>query len=89
MYAIAEFGSTSRCTADKYSDRDLLVVCKKEFQSILYGRYSNNGYSVSLLTPEQLYYMKKRGALFIQHLKIEAKILVDADGQLARFFEFM
>ncbi len=85
MYAIAEFGSTSRSSSDKYSDRDLLVVCNKNKQSVLYGRYSLRGYSVSVLTPEQLIYMKRKGSLFIQHLKKEAKILIDSDGMLARF----
>jgi len=85
MYAIAEFGSTSRSTSDKYSDRDLLVVCNKDKQSMLYERFSNKGFSVSVLNPEQLMYMKQRGSLFLQHLRAEAKILIDSDGRLARF----
>lgn len=52
---------------------------------MMYERFNNKGFSVSILTPEQLIYMKRRGSLFLQHLKVEAKILIDSDGLLTRF----
>lgn len=85
MYAIAEFGSSCRNTSDILSDRDLLIVCQKGNHSSLYKRYSNYGYSVSVFTPEQLNHMKSQGSLFLQHLRNEANVLVDSNGNFAQF----
>lgn len=82
MFAVAEFGSTSRDSADKHSDRDLLVVCEASSRHRLYQRYSAEGFSVSALTPTQLKHMQRRGSLFVQHLKREARILIDVDSEL-------
>ncbi|MHA7847813.1 hypothetical protein [Serratia sp. D1N4] len=83
MFAIANFGSKIRNISDEYSDNDLLIVCNDEEREGLYKYYSNMGYSVSLFSKRQLYFMRKRGSLFLQHIKRDAEIFFDKDG----FFE--
>lgn len=78
MFAIAEFGSVVRGSSDAISDRDLLIVSGRHAQFCLRQRYSEQGYSVSSLTPRQLKSMQKNGSLFVQHLRRESRILYDA-----------
>ena len=87
MYAIAEFGSMSRNTADSYSDRDLLIVCPMSQRYALHNRYSAMGYSVSWLSENQLIHMQANGSLFIQHLKHEASIKIDSGSKLRNFLD--
>jgi len=87
MFAVAEFGSRYRKTADSLSDKDLLVVCPERFRRKLYARYSDLGYSVTLLSKKQLERMQACGSLFIQHLKLESAIQIDAGSQLRTFLE--
>src|SRR6185437_2751327 len=87
MFAIAEFGSFSRNTADDYSDRDLLVVCPGKNRYRLHKHYEKLGHNVTSLSKEQLTFMKNSGSLFLQHLKNEAIILIDSDGALRSFLD--
>jgi len=77
MFSIIEFGSAVRGSNDKHSDRDLLIICNRGSHRLFRKRYEANGYSVSTLTPGQLIAMQRRGSLFVQHLKIESRILFD------------
>lgn len=81
MFAIVEFGSVIRGSNDSISDRDLLIVSGRRVQFGLRQRYSELGYSVSALTPNQLKSMQRSGSLFVQHLKQESRILYDAGGE--------
>lgn len=81
MFAVAEFGSVVRKTNDIYSDRDLLIVSERLFHKALRLLYEAAGYTVSILTPNQLSAMQRRGSLFIQHLKLESTILFDEQGR--------
>lgn len=85
MFAIAEFGSLSRNESDLYSDRDLLIICPHERRKDYITRYESEGYSVSLLTEKQLLFMKRKGSLFLQHLKFESKIIYDSKLKLSSF----
>lgn len=87
MYAIAEFGSRCRNTSDSYSDRDLLIICPTHKRRRLHKKYSSRGYSVTLLSEDQLLYMQARGSLFLQHLKNEATILIDSGSKLRSFLD--
>ena len=77
MFSIVEFGSVVRGSNDEHSDKDLLIICNRSSNRVLRERYEANGYSVSTLTPGQLISMQRRGSLFVQHLKIESRILFD------------
>ena len=87
MFAIAEFGSTTRYTQDNLSDRDLLVVCGKKSRRKIAEKYQEQGYSVTLLTPRQLEFMQKQGSLFIQHLKHESRIVVDTNSEFRSWLD--
>jgi hypothetical protein len=87
MYSIAKFGSTAMQENDLYSDSDLLVVCPETHRKKLHKKYTMHGYSVTLLSQSQLEYMQNKGSLFIQHLKRDAKIVVDDDCKLRRFLD--
>jgi hypothetical protein len=68
------------------SDRDVLIV--DDNVAILRERareLEQEGYSVASYTFAKLEALGARGALFIQHLKLEAKILVDTRGRLRLF----
>lgn len=87
MFAIVEFGSLTRKEDDPYSDRDLLIICPLELKNVYLNRYEKEGYSVSLLTEEQLFFMKKKGALFLQHLKLESRVILDSDLEYSSFIK--
>ncbi len=87
MFAIVEFGSLTRKENDPYSDRDLLIICPRELRKDYFNRYEKDGYSVSLLTEEQLFFMKKQGALFLQHLKFESRVIVDSELKYSSFIK--
>jgi len=85
MFAIVEFGSLTRKENDPYSDRDLLIICPQELRKNYVNRYEKEGYSVSLLTEEQLFFMKKQGALFLQHLRFESRVIFDSGLEYTSF----
>ncbi len=87
MFAIAEFGSSTRGTRDQLSDRDLLIVSERGTGRKISNRYRSLGYSVTLLSPKQLYFMQSRGSLFVQHLKHESHILVDFNSEFRSWLD--
>jgi hypothetical protein len=87
MYSIAKFGSGTRQEKDIYSDSDLLVVCPASHRKKLYKQYASQGFSVTLLSLSQLEYMQKKNSLFLQHLKRDAKIIVDDNSKLRSFLD--
>lgn len=81
--AEAVFGSTARGDTDAMSDRDILIV--DDSLEVLRTRarvLEADGWSVASYTYAKLNALARRGALFIQHLKLESSILVDQDGRL-------
>ena len=84
----AIFGSSSRGDSDRLSDRDILIVddnlpVLKERAATLRGE----GWSVAPYTFGKLDAMSRKASLFIQHLKLEARIIRDDTGRLARVLE--
>lgn len=83
--AEAVFGSAARGDADAMSDRDILIV--DDDLAVLRNRtrvLEADGWSVAPYTYMKLEALVRKGALFIQHLKLESNILVDQGGRLAR-----
>lgn len=87
MFVIAEFGSVYRKSNDSFSDKDLLIVCERKCVKYYYTKYTKKGYSVSVFTKNQLQLMRKKGSLFLQHLKIESNLLVDVDSKFEFFIK--
>ena len=87
MFAIVEFGSTTRCSHDRHSDRDLLVVSEKKSGWKFAKKYQKLGYSVTLLSPVQLIFMQSHGSLFIQHLKHESRTILDTNSEFCSWLE--
>lgn len=81
----ALFGSAARGDSDAMSDRDIMIV--DDDVLLLRDRsrtLTSAGWSVASYTFAKLNALSQRGALFIQHIKLESDILVDRDGRLAR-----
>lgn len=83
--ALAEalFGSSARGDADTLSDKDILIV--DDNVKILAERSAeleSRGASVASYTFAKLRALSARGALFVQHLKLEAEITRDKGGRL-------
>lgn len=81
----AEFGSSARGDADALSDRDFLIVdddvrVLRERSAVLRAE----GFSVASYTFSKLEHLSRVGALFVQHLRLEANVSVDRDGRLGR-----
>ena len=81
--AEAVFGSVSRGDDDALSDRDVLLV-DNDTQLLNHRRtdLQEEGSSVASYTFRKLDTLIGKGALFIQHLKAEAKIQRDVGGRL-------
>lgn len=79
----AIFGSSARGDTDQMSDRDILIV--DEDVSVLRARskvLKAAGWSVASYTFAKLDALAERGALFIQHLKLESTITIDRNERL-------
>jgi len=85
MEVIIEFGSQISGGVTKYSDKDLLVVCTPDKKNAYQRKYTEQGYSVSFYSPSQLKHMRLKGALFLQHLKLESNIVLDIGGDFQKF----
>lgn len=79
------FGSRSRGDHDDASDRDILLVDDRPAVLARRARIlSNQGWSVAPYTYRKLEALAERGALFVQHLKMEGKVLKDEQGRYSR-----
>ncbi len=78
----ATFGSVSRGDFDSLSDRDILIVDNDlEILRARTAELEQEGWSVAAYTFPKLEALSTRGALFLQHLKLEATVLRDqSDG---------
>lgn len=79
----AVFGSCARGDIDRLSDRDFLIV--DDDPKILRARTRTlkaEGVSVAAYTFRKLESLAGRGALFVQHLRLEASVIADRDGRL-------
>ena len=80
----AAFGSCARGEADCLSDRDFLIV--DDDVRVLRARTMTlkaQGFSVASYTFRKLDWLASCGALFVQHLRLEAAITTDRDDRLA------
>lgn len=82
--AEAVFGSVCRGEVDRLSDRDILAVdADTSFLRERRSELENEGWSVATYTWKKLERLSARGALFLQHLKLESQILNDKDNKLS------
>lgn len=79
----AIFGSWVRGDSDRLSDRDILLV-DSDLPKLRARRetLSREGWSVACYTYDKLKALSALGALFLQHLKLESRIIKDNDGLL-------
>lgn len=81
--SIAIYGSRARNDFDTHSDNDLLIVADQfENKFEMEQSFNNLGYSCAAYTFNKLQTLSDRKALFIQHLKQDAKIIQDNDNRL-------
>ena len=86
--AEALFGSAARGQVDKLSDRDYLIV--DDDVTLLHERTAElnaEGWSVASYTFAKLQTLHRKGALFVQHLKDESRIVCDSEGRLRNLLE--
>ena len=86
--AEAVFGSIARGDSDQISDRDILVVdadvAKLRNRT---RRLTDQGWSVAPYTFRKLEVLAENGALFVQHLKLEARIIWDDERRLRNLLD--
>ncbi len=81
--SVCLFGSTARSSSDFLSDRDVLVTARSLKATRPYVReLENKGYSVATFSHARLKRMVAAGSLFVQHLKMEGKIIHDTEHWL-------
>ena len=81
--SICIFGSTARNSTDQHSDRDVLVAAgNRSRRDELVECWTRRGWSVASYTPSRLQRMIGAGSLFVQHLKLEGRIVEDKFGWL-------
>lgn len=83
--AEALFGSAARGDADALSDRDVLIVdVDVKVLAARSAELESQGASVASYTFAKLIALAAHGALFVQHLKLEAQVTRDVGGRLTR-----
>ena len=86
--SLAIYGSKARNDYDSYSDNDLLIVSDSFNNTFeIEQSYNKRGFSCSAYTFNKLEILSKRKALFIQHLKQDAKIISDKDNRLQNLLD--
>jgi hypothetical protein len=83
--AEALFGSAARGDADSLSDRDILIVDDDvDALAARSAELESKGASVASYTFAKLMALSARGALFVQHLKLEAQVIRDEGSRLTK-----
>ncbi|AER33421.1 nucleotidyltransferase domain-containing protein [Pantoea ananatis] len=85
MYATVKFGSITKGTMDKYSDIDLLIVCPDKQRKSIHEKYKHTRYNISFFSNKQLFLMRDKGSLFLQHIKRDGVVLHDEGNALSSF----
>ena len=86
--SICIFGSVARESADEHSDRDVLVVAESPHRRKELGNcWKEKGWSVASFSPRRFQRMVDKGSLFVQHLKLESRMVEDEAGWLAETLE--
>ena len=81
--SVCVFGSSARSSMDELSDRDVLVVAGDNHRrEQLTTLWRQRGWSVAVYSPSRFLRMITSGSLFVQHLKLEGKIVEDEGGWL-------
>ena len=81
--SVCFFGSAARSSTDPLSDRDVLVTARSLKATRPYVREpESKGCSVALFSHARLKRMVAAGSLFVQHLKLEGKIIQDSEHWL-------
>ena len=81
--SVCLFGSAARSSTDLLSDRDVLVTARS-FKTVhpYIQELGSKGYSVAPFSHARLQRMVPAGSLFVQHLKMEGKIIQDTEHWL-------
>lgn len=81
--SVCIFGSLARNSVDQHSDRDVLVVAGCPYRRVeLTDCWRKQGWSVASYTPHRLQRIVAAGSLFVQHLKLEGRVVEDESGWL-------
>lgn len=86
--SICVFGSHSRGSEDHVSDKDVLICgfSRGEADDLIRA-WEEMGWSVAFYTWNRLNLMSKAGSLFLQHLKLEGDIIIDASSRLNKVLQ--
>ena len=82
------FGSSARLSQDTLSDKDILL-CSKQLSTLypLVTELKKDGWSVATYSHKRLRHMLNSRSLFMQHLKLEGKIIWDSENWLEEELE--
>ncbi len=85
MLSICVIGSQARGTADRLSDRDVLIVgvsgAERDARTL---EWSTDGWNVSAFDTPAFTRLAHVGSLFVQHVKQDGRIVRDDGGRLRR-----
>jgi len=87
MHISIRFGSKTSGFSDEYSDNDLLVICADKARKSIVDNGIYADYNISFFSIKQLYWMKKKGSLFLQHIKRDGVVTCDRYGFFNSFFK--
>lgn len=86
--SVCIFGSMARKSTDEHSDRDVLVVAESLHRREELGkRWRDEGWSVVSYSPYRLQRLIDVGSLFVQHLRLEGRMVEDRAGWLSEVLE--
>lgn len=81
--SVCLFGSAARSSTDPLSDRDVLVTARiLTMTRPRVQEMESKGWSVALFSHARLERMAAAGSLFVQHLKMEGRIIQDTEHWL-------
>ena len=85
----AIFGSSSRRDSDRLSDKDYLIIdSRPEVRRERRFELEKTGWSVASYSWTRLASLARQKALFVQHLKLEALVVIDDAGRLRDVLNF-
>lgn len=86
--SICIFGSIARSSSDELSDKDVLIVADEfERRDLLARVWQSKGWNVSMYSPRRILKMKEVGSLFLQHIKLEGRMVVDRNDWLQHLLD--
>ena len=87
MVSICKIGSVARRESDILSDKDLLAVGSSAEVEIAVSGYEKSGWNITHYSKSSFEAMTRSGALFVQHVKQDGRLVRDDQGYLRKLLD--